>query len=92
MYPGWAGVDGGTLNKIRKNTPAADKKRNILRNDDLVYMYPGWAGVDGGTLNKIRKNIPEPLSADTCLLACLNECSKFYFEIEIANNDSAFFS
>ena len=35
--------------KIRKNTPAVDKKRNKLRNDDLVYMYPGWAGVDGGT-------------------------------------------
>ena len=31
------------------------KKRNILRNYDLMYMYPGWAGVDGGTYRKSKK-------------------------------------
>ena len=33
----------------QKYARAIDKKRNKLRNYDLVRMHPGWAGVDGGT-------------------------------------------
>ena len=53
---GWMVVRTEKSKKIRKIPPAAEKKRNKLRNYDLVIrMYPGWAGVDGGTKKRKSK-------------------------------------
>ena len=43
---------GGGAKKIRKNTPTDEKKRNILRNYDLVRIHVPWVGGGGWRYEK----------------------------------------